>query len=424
MRRLAPIGLAAAVAGIIAVVVTNGTPRYTVTAEFGDVRGLVTGAQVRLAGVPVGDVERVWLGPDGWPRAELSIDRSVRLHADAGAAVRLASLSGEWGRYVSIVQGDGPPLASGAMIPRSRTTSPVEVDAALGTFDPATRAALRQMLSGLRASLNGRGPALAATLRSSNAALTEIGGMANDVDADGSSLQLALRSGHEIVGTLAGRSQALGGALDATTRLLNTLAEKSGSLAGGLAALPGGLAAAQQTLSRGDALIAPATRLLDAAEPAAAQLPPTSRELESALHGARPVLARAASIAARLPPTARRLMPVLAAARPLLGTMVPVLRRIGPMLDQLRVRLPDAFSFFANWADFTANYDANGHGARVGIVLPPTPTNVLSPSSNGPGQLAPPYLRTPGSLEGQPWTDYWKSFVAGGTRGPDVSEHR
>jgi hypothetical protein len=108
--------------------------------------------------------------------------------------------------------------------------------------------------------------------------------------------------------------------------------------------------------------------------------------------------------------------PALRAAGPLLSVLAPVLRRMGPMLDQLRVRFPDAFSFFANWADFTSNYDSGGHGARVGIVLPPAPTNTLSPDSNGSGQLAPPYLRVPGSLEGQPWNDYAKSFVASGKR--------
>jgi hypothetical protein len=111
---------------------------------------------------------------------------------------------------------------------------------------------------------------------------------------------------------------------------------------------------------------------------------------------------------------------VIRAAGPLLKVMTPVLRALGPMLDQARVRFPDAFSFFSNWADFTSNYDANGHAARVGIVLPPAPTNVLSPSSDGAGQLKPPYLRTPGALNGQPWTSYAQSFVAGGKPGPDV----
>jgi len=108
--------------------------------------------------------------------------------------------------------------------------------------------------------------------------------------------------------------------------------------------------------------------------------------------------------------------PLLRAAGPMLAVLAPVLRRFDPMLDQLRVRFPDAFSFFANWADFTSNYDSGGHGARVGIVLPPAPTNTLPPDSNGPGQLAPPYLRVPGSLEGQPWNDYSKSFVGSGKR--------
>jgi hypothetical protein len=49
-------------------------------------------------------------------------------------------------------------------------------------------------------------------------------------------------------------------------------------------------------------------------------------------------------------------------------------------------------------------------------VLPPASTKTLAPDSNGPGQLAPPYLRGPGSLEGQPWNDFAKSFVASGKR--------
>jgi hypothetical protein len=90
------------------------------------------------------------------------------------------------------------------------------------------------------------------------------------------------------------------------------------------------------------------------------------------------------------------------------------------MLDQARVRLPDVFSFFSNWADFTSNYDAAGHGARVGIVLPPTPTNTASTASDAPGELAAPFLRLPGALEDEPWTGYASSFVAGGSAGPDV----
>jgi phospholipid/cholesterol/gamma-HCH transport system substrate-binding protein len=414
MNKAAPLALAATLVVVAALVFTSGPDRYTVTAEFSDVRGLVTGAEVRLAGVPVGDVTRIWLASDGWPRVQMSIDRDVAIRASASAAVRLASLSGEYNRYVSIVQGDGPPLSG--LIAQSHTTSPVEVDDAISTFDPSTRAALSTMLAGLKDTLSGQGPALAAMLRQSQAAVGQVGALASDVGDDGGALRLALTSAHTISQALAQRSTQLAAATDQSAQLLQTLARRADTISAGVANLPPGLAAAQTTLSRTQSLIAPADRLLDTAAPAIAQLPTTAVELRAALTAARPTLTEAAIVARAAPVAARKLTPLLKAARPLLGTLIPVLTRVGPMLDQLRVRLPDAFSFFANWADFTSNYDANGHGARVGIVLPPAPTTTLSPSSNGAGQLAPPYLRVPGSLEGQPWSDYSKSFVAGGKR--------
>jgi phospholipid/cholesterol/gamma-HCH transport system substrate-binding protein len=412
MRRAAQLALTVTVTAVAALVITSGPARSTVTAEFTDVRGLVTGAQVRLAGVPVGDVTRIWLAADGWPHVQMSIDPDVALRASASAAVRLASLSGEYNRYVSIVQGAGPPLSG--LIPQSHTTSPVEVDDAISTFDPATRAELGTMLAGLKDTLSGRGPALAATLRQSQSALSQVGALAADIGGDGGALRLALASTHTITHALARRSTDLTAATDQSAHLLGVLAQRADGISAGVAGLPPGLTAAQTTLTRAHGLIAPADRLLGAAAPAVAQLPTTATEWEAALGAARPTLTKAATLAVTAPAAARALAPLLRTAGPLLGTLIPVLTRMGPMLDQLRVRLPDAFSFFANWADFTSNYDANGHGARVGIVLPPAPT--LAPSSNGAGQLAPPYLRIPGSLEGQPWTDYSKSFVAGGRR--------
>jgi phospholipid/cholesterol/gamma-HCH transport system substrate-binding protein len=420
-RAAAPIAVALAAATAAVLIVSAGPGGYTVRAEFTDVRGLVSGAQVRLAGVPVGQVGRIWLGRDGWPHAELSIGSAVRLRTDARAAVRMSSLSSEWGDYVSVIQGTGSPLGDGATIPRSRTTSPVQVDQALSTFDPETRAGLLRILAGLRGSLRGQGTALAASLQDGRAALSQVATLAGAIGDDGASLQLAVHSTRVIASTLGARRAQMADAVDQTTRLLGTVADRASAIRASLAALPAGLDAANATLTHTRALVPAAVRLLGQASPALAQLPAASRELSSAMRAARPTLAQAAQITAQAPGAARAVEPLLRAAGPLLTTMVPVLHRLGPMLDQLRVRLPDAFSFFANWADFTSNYDANGHAARVGIVLPPAPTNVLTPSSNGAGQLAAPFLRTPGALEGQPWTDYFKSFVAGGKPAADVT---
>ena len=405
---------------VVVLVLRAGGGQYELTAEFNDVQGLVSGANVRLAGVDVGSVGRIWLGRDGWPRAQLDIDDGVSMHATGTAAVRVLSLSGEFNRYVSIVQGSGPPLSPGSLLPRTRTSSPVEVDAALGTFDPATRAELSEALRGFAGTLSGEGSSIAATLRDSQAALEEVGDTAEQVNGDGFQLAQLLRSTDRLSSTLAARTPELEAAVDRGASLLQTLSGRAGEISTSIAGLPRGLDAADQALANARSLAGPANRFLNEAAPAFAALPATATELSDALTAARPALANAATVAGVAPAAARAFAPVLAAAGPLLKVMTPVLRALGPMLDQARVRFPDAFSFFSNWADFTANYDANGHAARVGIVLPPAPTNALSPSSDGAGQLKPPYLRTPGALDGQPWTDYWKSFVAGGKPGPDV----
>jgi phospholipid/cholesterol/gamma-HCH transport system substrate-binding protein len=422
MRRAAPIALLAAAAAVLVLVLSSGRSQYTLTAEFPDVQGLVSGANVRLAGVNVGSVGRIWLGPDGRPRAQLNVSDGVTMRATGTAAVRVLSLSGEFNRYVSIEQGSGAPLAAGSLIPLVRTSSPVDVDQALGTFTPATRVDLSRALRGLASTVSGEGPSIAATLRTTQAALTEVGDTAAQVQGESQQLTQLLRSADRLSSTLAARTPQLDAAVENGASLLHTLAAHASEISTSVAGLPQSLHATDQALDDTRALAAPATHLLTEAGSAIAELPATATELDNALHAAAPALVRAASVAAVAPAAASAFTPVLQAAGPLLKVMTPVLRALGPMLDQARVRFPDAFSFFSNWADFTSNYDADGHAARVGIVLPPAPTNVLAPSSDGAGQLKPPYLRTPGALDGQPWTNYAQSFVAGGTAGPDVTK--
>ena len=149
------------------------------------------------------------------------------------------------------------------------------------------------------------------------------------------------------------------------------------------------------------------------ARPGVRRLVPFARDLRPMLRAAVPALGEARSLVGNGPRDLRRLDGLLRTAQPVLKDLTPVLAHANPMLDELRVRLPDAFGFFANWADFASNYDANGHAARVGLVFPPAPTKGSGPSDSGAGQLQRPFVRTPGVLEGEPWTDYRDSFVGG-----------
>ncbi|MGH7897982.1 MAG: MlaD family protein [Candidatus Binatia bacterium] len=90
--------------GFIEATVGSGlfSPGYRVWAEFTDVQGLNTGAQVRVAGVKAGTVRDIRLEPDR-VRVALELRRGIEVHADAVARLDFQALSGA--RFVTIDRG-------------------------------------------------------------------------------------------------------------------------------------------------------------------------------------------------------------------------------------------------------------------------------------------------------------------------------
>jgi phospholipid/cholesterol/gamma-HCH transport system substrate-binding protein len=86
-----------------------GPPTYTLTANFGSVSGLKSGAIVEIAGVKVGKVSAIHLDPDKYEAiVELGIDRGVILQEDSIASIRTAGIIGD--RYVDISPGGSEKL--------------------------------------------------------------------------------------------------------------------------------------------------------------------------------------------------------------------------------------------------------------------------------------------------------------------------
>lgn len=79
-------------------------PTYSVSARFGSVSGLKTGAKVEIAGVPVGKVETISLDPESYEAiVTLSIQQDVALQEDVIASIRTAGIIGD--RYINIAPG-------------------------------------------------------------------------------------------------------------------------------------------------------------------------------------------------------------------------------------------------------------------------------------------------------------------------------
>ena len=415
MARVLAVGALLGSIAVVAILALRAGGSYEVTAVFEQTHGLVEGAEVRAAGFDkVGSVTSIRLGDEGLPHVRLKLSSDYRLRRGATADLRMFSLAGQVNRYIDLRQGEGNELADGAVLDRASTDQPVEIDQVLSTLDPATRADVRSVLRELDRATEGRGPDIASALEHSADAVGRTAQLLHEVRGDGDSLERLVIDGRAVVGTLAAEPDALGRTVDELAALLRTTARRQADLAAGVRRLPSGLRSPRLALDRTSAGVRRLRGVVADARPAVRALTPLAADLRPTLAVARPALARADELVGSAPADLRALRPLLRTADPVLRRLGPVLSTANPMLDQIRVRLPDVFAFFANWADFTANYDANGHAARVGLVFPPAPLQEIGPSDSGAGHLRVPFDRTPGVLEGEPWTDFESSFVGGG----------
>lgn len=106
-------------------------------AEFAHASGVRVGEEVRVAGIPVGEVTSVSLDRD-----QVVIDftaADVEVTQDSHVAVKLASTLGQ--HYLELRPGTGEPLRSGEKLPMSNTESPFTLDA----FFPAATRSLEEL---------------------------------------------------------------------------------------------------------------------------------------------------------------------------------------------------------------------------------------------------------------------------------------
>ncbi len=85
----------------------RGAKYYSVIAYFDSVDGLREGADIEIAGVPVGRVSDISLAPEGQARLEMRISKKVELAEDTIASVAMRGLMGD--KVIKLLP-DGSPL--------------------------------------------------------------------------------------------------------------------------------------------------------------------------------------------------------------------------------------------------------------------------------------------------------------------------
>ncbi|MFI7606259.1 MCE family protein [Micromonospora sp. NPDC049366] len=141
---------------------------------------LTEGADVKVRGVPVGEVRSVRSGGDGaLLRLALNPERTGRIPADVTARLLPKTLFGE--RYVELVPpagGGTGPIRDGAVIDQDRSSTAVELERVLDEALPLLQSIrpdqLAATLGALAAALDGRGERLGANVERLGAYLREL----------------------------------------------------------------------------------------------------------------------------------------------------------------------------------------------------------------------------------------------------------
>jgi len=319
---------------------------YRVTVNFPEATTLAQEADVRVAGVPVGKVRKVDVGP-GTNRTVATIElerRFAPLRSDARAVLRQKTLLGE--TYVELTPGkSSKTIPEGGSLPNGQVQDTVQLDEIFNSLDPKTRANFRGWQQELAKGIKGRG-------RDFNDALGTLPGFAHDgadvlavLDSQQAAVQRLVKNTGVVFGALSQNEAQLQNLITGSKRTFDATAANNEALAETIRIFPTFLDESKATLAR-------LQKFSQDTNPLITDLRPVARDL-------RPTLADVKALAPDLERFFQNLDPVITASktgmpatRDVLKGAQPLLASLGPFLAQLN----PIFQFFeaSQWqvADF------------------------------------------------------------------------
>ncbi len=387
-RRLAAAGVLVAILAVVAGILLRAGGDYTVTARLTDAGQIIRGNEVRIGAAPVGTVTAIRLADDGLAELDLAIDEpTAPLPRGTIARIRVDSLSGVANRFVSLeiptlapngsatTRADlaraGETIPDGGVIRAQNTQAPVDLDSVLASLDAPTRDGLSQLIQGGAQQIDGRTEEARASLERLAPALGGLTDVADAFAADDAAFTALLREGAAATGALASRQADL-------TSLVSRARETTGALAAEQDALAGALRRFPSVLRRGTTTFAGLRSTLDTLDPLVADTAQVTDDLPGFLDdlsalartGKDPISALARTVAspgedddatdllAEAPGLQRR-------TRTAFPRAIRTMDASRSQVTSLREYTPDVVAALTAVGQSTANYDANGHYARI-----------------------------------------------------------
>jgi phospholipid/cholesterol/gamma-HCH transport system substrate-binding protein len=373
-RRIVAAAVLAAAVAVIVILLFTGGSSYSLRLNFQDASQLVSGNQVKVAGVPIGTVSDIEVTPNGQAQITIAITDSQfdPLHRGTTAQVRISSLSSVANRFIAISPGpnNAPALQNNTVIPSTDTQSQVDIDALQSAFDANTRLAEQELIHGTAMAYAGSGPALNKGLAALDPALTQLSSMITEISGDNAAFDQFIVDGAAVVAAVSSHQQDLQQGLSNAATTAQAIAAERTALDGVLAKAPATLTHATSTLNNTDTALA-------ALQPDAQQLLPTAPRLTGFFTKLAPVLRRSIPVLAQLqgllpalhtalvglPPLRNAALPAFSATVSAIGSSAHILEGTLPYIPDIVLGNTNGFAGTAG-----GYYDANGDYARIAVV--------------------------------------------------------
>ena len=195
--------------------------------------------------------------------------------------------------------------------------------------------------------------------------------LVKEVAFDQTTLERAIVAGASVTGAIAQRAPQLTSLVSNLNTTMGAIASQNASLSQALGVLPDTLRQGNSTFVDLRSTLDDLDPLLQASKPAAAVLPRFFGQLTPLLNAATPNFQLLSKLVHQpgsfndATDAVQHLPQLLKVGGPALSSSITAMRAGQPVIDFLRPYSPDLVGWFRDFGQSAANYDANGHYARV-----------------------------------------------------------
>jgi phospholipid/cholesterol/gamma-HCH transport system substrate-binding protein len=372
-RGVATAALALAIV-FVAVLLLRGGATHQYDLVFQNAGQLVKDDDVQVGGRRIGSIRSITLTDNNQARVKVEIQEPYApLREGSQAVIRLTSLSGIANRYIALTPApnSAKKLDDGATLPAGSVTDVVDLDEIFNTLDPAARKDLQGVIQGFAAQYQGRGPQAATSAEYFNPFLSTSRQLVNQLTQDESTLTDFLVISSRAVTAVAERRDDLASLVSNTNATAGAIGQENVALSRALGLLPTTLRRANTTFVNLRATLDDLDVLVAESKPATKRLAPFLRELRPLVHTSRPTIRDLRELVTRpgadndLLDATRKLPNLQRVASPVFLHSRQALQKSQPVLEFIRPYTEELTGWFHDFGQATANYDANGHFARI-----------------------------------------------------------